>query len=154
MTSTCVIREVDIHVISAGMQGPPGPPGPSGGGPGGGGGDGSLHYVAAMPLGGNRVITLDDTGRAIYADQSVGAHLGRVLGISVGAVTGGEAVTIVRTGEMTEPSWSWALNKPVFLAANGMLTQVPPTTGFSLVVGFPVAATKLFISLREPLLLS
>lgn len=134
----------DIEALDVAEQGPPGPqgiPGPTGGT--------ALQYPAGMALGGHRMIVLDDTGLAIYADNSIPAHAGKVLGMTTGAANPGELATIQTGGELTEPSWSWLLNQPIYLGANGLLTQTPPVTGFSLIVGFPITATKAYISIKQ-----
>lgn len=115
--------------------------------------DPTLKYFAATALGGHRVVAMNSDGKAEYADQTNAAHINKVLGITTSAVNADEIASIVRGGEVTEPSWSWTVTLPVFLGTNGLLTQTQPSTGFSLIVGFPVATTKLFVSIREPIAL-
>ena len=108
--------------------------------------------TAGVDLGGQRVVVIS-SGNAVYADNTDSTHTNKVLGITTGAATNGQSVMIQSHGEMVEPSWTWTLNQPVFLSTNGLLTQTPPTTGFSQIVGFPTSATSLFINIREPLTL-
>jgi hypothetical protein len=100
------------------------------------------------------MVVLDADGRAVYASNDQPDHFHKVLGMTLEAVSALSPVNILRGGEITEPSWNWVLNAPVFLSTNGLLTQTSPTSGFSLIVGFPVTTTKLFVSLREPIFLS
>jgi hypothetical protein len=144
-----VVELVDRQVIFGGEQGPSGPPGP----PGPTGGD-ALQYQAGEALGGHRMVVLDDTGKAIYADNTVLSHANKVLGMTTGAASMGYTAMIQTGGEMTEPSWSWVLDTPIWLSSSGMLTQVAPVTGFSLIVAFPITATKVFINLHEPIFLN
>ena len=144
-----VLETQDQQVLFAGEQGPQGVqgiPGPVGGG--------TQQYPAGVALGGHRMVVLNDTGHAIYADKDMPAHAGKVLGMTTGAVALGDLTTIQTGGEITEPSWTWTLDTPVWLGSNGLLAQAMPTTGFSLIIGFPITATKLFINLREPLFLN
>ena len=146
MKSTVLAERVEtIYVVGSGEQGPAGPPGPIG--PTGGS---ALSVVAATALGGHRMVVLDGNGQAVYASNDQLSHFHKVLGMTLGAVNALEAVDVMRGGEVTEPSWNWLLGAPVFLSTNGLLTQTAPTSGFSLIVGFPVTTTKLFVSLREP----
>jgi hypothetical protein len=47
------------------------------------------------------------------------------------------------------------VGEQVYLGLNGLLTQVLPAEArFSQIVGFPLAADTLFLSFREPILLS
>jgi hypothetical protein len=144
-----VVEFVDRQVIFGGEQGPSGPPGP----PGPTGGE-ALQYQAGEALGGHRMVVLNDTGKAIYADNTVLSHANKVLGMTTGAVSMGDTATIQTGGEMTEPSWSWVLDTPIWLSSSGMLTQVAPVTGFSLIVAFPITAIKVFINLHEPIFLN
>ncbi len=139
------IRETQFIRVKIGIAGPPGPIGPRG--------NATLTVLSATALGGHRLVTLDGASAAIYADAGTPSHSGNVLGLTIGA---GETATILHRGEIAEPSWHWILGQPVFLGQNGLLTQSPPQAPslFSLIVAFPVTATTLFISLREPIFLN
>lgn len=110
-----------------------------------------VQYTAGVSLGGHRIVVLDNSALAIYADSSTIGHLNKVLGITVGAVSAGGLASIQTSGEITELSWAWTLGAPIFLGLTGLMTQTPPTSGFSLVIGFPITSTKIFINIREPL---
>ena len=118
--------------------------------------EGAYYRDTGEPLGGHRVVAADDAGHAIHADPSNVAHAGRILGMTTGAAGLGSQAEIVRAYEMEEPSWAWTLGSPVFLGAAGVLTQVvpeAPSATFSLIVGFPITPTRLYIHIREPILL-
>lgn len=129
-------------LVETGTQGPPGPPGNS-----------NVSYTAGVALGGHRAVVLDASENAIYADHTNLAHADKVIGITTGAVTAGDAASIQTEAEITEPSWSWTLDQPIFLGATGLLTQTPPSSGFLLVMGFPISATKMFLAIGEPTIL-
>jgi len=113
-----------------------------------------IQCTAGEALGGHRGVVLNAVAEAVYASNAVPAHLHKVLGLTTGAAILGATATVQTGGEMVEPTWAWTLDAPIFLGTSGLLTQVEPTTGFSLVVAFPVTATKIFIKLREPLALT
>ena len=113
-----------------------------------------VSYIAGVALGGHRMVVLDASQQAQYASSATPAHISIVLGMTTGAAIAGAPVQIQTGGEITEPSWSWSLGSPVYLGVNGLLTQTPPSSGFSLVIGFPISATVLFINLREPVIIS
>lgn len=125
-----------------GDQGDPGPPGAV-----------VVQYTAGEALGGHRIVILDDSPLAFYASNNVLAHANKILGMTTGAVAIDDLATIQTSGEVTEPSWAWVLNTPIWLGVNGLLTQTAPTSGFSLIVGFPITSTKILIRLREPIFL-
>ena len=128
-----------------GMQGEQGIPGPSG--------LANLEYPAAIAISGNMVCTLNDSGQVIYADNTILSHAIKVMGISCGGVSIGGTVYIQPDGAMTEPSWNWTLDLPIFLSVNGLMTQTPPSAGFSMIVGFPISSTSMIIVLHDPIIL-
>jgi len=131
--------------VGAGVQGPPGPQGPAGGT--------AITATAAQALGGHRAVVLSATGEADYADCTLPAHLGRFAGITAGAASAGQPVTIINAGPLTEPTWAWTPDAPVYLASSGLISQTPPATGFLQIIGMTLSATTLFVSPREPLAL-
>ena len=112
-----------------------------------------VEHIAAYALSGHRVVVLDADQRAIYADRTDATHASKVLGLTTSAVSGGERVRIQTYGELTEPSWAWTLDEPVFVGVSGQLTQTPPVAGFSQAIGFPISPTTLFINLGESIIL-
>ena len=134
-----------IEIVSAGIV--PGPKGADGL-PGGS----TLSYPAGEVLSGHRMVVLEN-GELFYASKDVAAHATKVLGMTVGATMQSEIAEVQTGGEIVEPSWAWTLDVPVWLSVNGLLSQVPPTSGFSLIIGFPISSTKLLIRISEPLFL-
>lgn len=137
-------------VVAAGQQGPAGATGPAGPP-----GAAALTVTAGAALSGHRIVYLDAAGKAQYASNQIASHALIALGLTLGAAALDEAVSVQRSGEVTEPSWSWTLEQPVYLGDTGLLTQTAPTSPalFQRIVGFPTAATKLFLALREPVFL-
>lgn len=115
-----------------------------------------INVVTAVAIGGHRLVVLNSDGNAIYADSHNLTHAHKVLGITTGAASAGDTVTVQITGVLSEPSWTWTLDEPIWLGTNGILTQTPPepTNGdvFSLIVGFPTAANAAMISIQQPIL--
>lgn len=143
-----VLEERYTHVVSVGEQGPAGAQGPIG--PTGGSG---LTVTAGAALGGHRVVHLDSAEKAQYASNAVAEHALITLGMTIGAATLNAPVDVLRSGDITEPSWNWTLGQPVYLADNGLITQTPPGAPalFQRIIGFPMTATKLYLSFRDPI---
>lgn len=116
----------------------------------------SLVVTAGAALGGHRIVYQDATGKAQYASNQVAAHALIMLGMTTGAVEVNAPVVVQHSGEITEPSWAWILEQPVYLGTNGLITQTPPANPalFQRIVGFPMSATKLFLRLREPIFIN
>lgn len=111
----------------------------------------TLRVVASEALGGHRAVVLTESGRAVYADCTNTKHIGRLSGVTTGAGVANSVLSIIPFGLMTEPSWSWVPDAPVFLGLAGALTQSKPTNGFQQVVGISLSTTTLFINPREPI---
>lgn len=108
-------------------------------------------FTAGADLGGHRAVYLDSSELLQYATNADPALGERVLGITSGAIANGATGVVLRTGEITEPSWNWTLGLPIFLGVNGQLTQTRPTTSgsFVLQVAFPIAPTKVFVDIKQ-----
>jgi len=143
-----------ITIIDIGPQGPPGEQGLPGeqGPPGESVSTGStITCSTELTLSGHRFVVLDNDS-AVYADCTIADHAHRVVGMTTGASNAG-SVSVQTSGEHEEPTWSWTLGIPVFLSTTGLMTQTQPVSGFVLIIGFPVSATKLFIKIHQPIIL-
>lgn len=146
-----IVERIDI--VDVAVQGAPGPRGLQGvqGPPGG-----TLQqYPAGATLSGHRVVTLDSNGALKYATCTDAAHAGRVIGITTHAASAGDQCGVQTFSTMDESSWNLTPDQPLFLGADGTLVAAPPPdAAFVMVVGFAISPTVLFISLREPILLT
>jgi len=154
-TDTVAILGETITLLSEGFQGPPGIQGVQGeqGAPGGT----LLQRIAATNLSGHRAVLMNAQGKVDYASNDDITHANRLVGITTGAVVTDAEALIQIFGEVTEPSWNWNTALPVYLGANGNLTQTPPaapSAHFSIVVGFPISNTSLFVNIREPIIIN
>lgn len=144
-SETVTVTQESISLVSEATQGPPGPPGPRGE-PGGQ----MVQRTAATAISGHRVVMVNPGGTVGYASSAVLANAQRLIGITTHAAEAGAQVDIQVYGEVQEPSWSWDLNKPVYLGLDGALTQVTPSlpsSKFTVVVGFPIASDTLFVNI-------
>ena len=144
-------------VTEGGRIGPRGPQGEAGakgdkGDPGGV----TITRNAATAISGHRMVLLDGSGLVDYASNTSLSHATRIVGMSTNAAASGGSVNIAMYGEVTEPSWNWDTTKPVYLGGDGYLTQVEPvapSAKYSVVVGFPITPTTLFINIGIPITL-
>lgn len=115
-------------------------------------GSAGITRLAAIALGGHRLVMNSTDGGLIYASNDVAQSAYTILGITMGAAVVNAPVDVQGFGLMTEPTWAWVPNAPIYLGTNGLLTQVvpsAPTALFSLVVGFAISATAIFLNLHE-----
>lgn len=141
-----------VTILDVGAQGPKGAPGPKGdkGEPG----DVVTSYPADGAISGHRVVALNAFGRLEYASNLSLSQIMRVAGLSLNAASEGDPVQVKRSGEVTEPSWAWVLEQPVYLGVDGHLTQTAPASDFSVVVGIPITTTTLFVNIGIPIKLN
>jgi hypothetical protein len=108
----------------------------------------ALHAsgIAAATLSGHRVVTPQPDGTLNYASNDNLSHVQAPLWITTGATDVGGTVDALMLGQMTEGSWTWSQG-PVYLGANGLLTQTPPVSPavFLAQVGTATTATSLFV---------
>ena len=103
------------------------------------------------------MVVLDGQGGATYASNADQTHANRVVGMTTHAAVAGAPVALAIYGEITEPSWNWDTANPVYLGVDGLLTQIVPEfpdAKFSVVVGFPISTTTLFINIGIPITLT
>lgn len=166
-TNTIVLVDEISEYITTGIQGPigatgpvgaTGPQGPQGlqgpegpaGSPGAPGASTQFeYYVSAVALGGNRAVTVNSIGQLVYPDTTqVNSWC---LGITKHSAVVGEQVQVQIIGTQQEPSWNWTPGEPIFVHANGGLSQTQPTTGQLIVVGTAQTPTSIFIDINTPI---
>ncbi len=119
----------------AGPQGAAGPQGPPGAVP---------IYTAAAVLSGEKAVMFSGPGLVTPADPTA---LGYVYaGIALNAAQSGGAVAVASTGDVIAPFWSWIAGRPVFAAPGGNLTQAPPITGRSHLIGWALDANTIHLA--------
>lgn len=122
------------------------------GGTGGGGSGGLIlpSAVAAEPLSGHRAVYLAADGLR-HASASDTANADSVLGITVSAASSGANASYQFDGELIFPATPFTPRDPVWLGENGVLTQVPPLTGLSIMIGVAKANNVLSINIQQPI---
>ena len=111
----------------------------------------TVTRIALNSLAGNRVVIQNSDDTVSYASSDNASHANRILGVTTHAATAAAEIAIQLSDIMTEVSWSWEPNAPVFLGSDGMLTQDINSTGlFFLQVGTALSATKLLIDKQIP----
>lgn len=90
------------------------------------------------------VVVVDD---GIYrASNTVIAHASMQLGITTEPGFFADNIPVQVEGLITNLNWNWVDGVPIFLGANGALTQTMPQTGFIRVVGYPREITSMYFS--------
>lgn len=148
VSSLSIAGDTELLELDMGTMGPQGPPGEAGAA-------GSvLTKTAGAAIGGHRVVVASGASEALLADPSDVSHLHRVIGITEGAAVLGDDINVRFAGEMTEGSWSWTPDAPIYAGAAGVLTQTPPSGAWLRIVAVAITATRIVVGLREPVRLS
>jgi hypothetical protein len=133
-----------IETLEVGPRGPAGAAGPTT----------SIAFdrTASGALSGHRLVSPTVTGAVEYADPTT--TVGRPVWLTLTAAIDGDTTTVLALGVADEPSWDWTPQQPIYLAANGTLTQTPPVTGVLLEVAVATAPTSIFFDPKPPIALS
>lgn len=128
----------------------------------GGGGGSPVDITIPTYLAGAAVNTLSvvrmrpsDT-RLLMANSATPDDSDSVLGVSLSAVTTGQAVQVRNQGRIQDAGFAWddGINPTIFLNGNGVLSQTPPITGFVQQMGFVVNTTTMHVQIDQPIRLA
>jgi hypothetical protein len=128
-----------VEVIVPGAQGPAG--------------DTTITLPAGAAVSGHRVIAWE-SGEARHADPTVLSNARRVIGVSLNAALTGDPVTVRQSGLVVDASLALTPGLPVFLGADGTLTQNPPAApaaAYALRIGSALAADTLLVRISQPI---
>lgn len=140
------------------IAGPIGPRGPAGSsGTGSDVGQVKLTVIASANLSGHRAITRRIDGTVEYADNTTASHLHAPIWLTMSAVSLGAETEVLVYGTLTEPSWSWVPQLPLYLGTNGVITQTPPSPPGALFLaplGVATGPTTVFVDRQPSILLT
>lgn len=110
-------------------------------------GQNPIPVVALAPLPAFVAVVMG-VGGVILADVTNPAHRDVVWGVNITSVTAGQTASVIWGGPVVNTingtgGWNFVVNQPVYISAGGVLTQVPPTTGWVLPVGFALSQNTL-----------
>jgi len=89
----------------------------------------------------------------VYATKTA-LSSSKAIGIAKNAASLGGSVTVVTSGELSDASFTFAANETLYLDINGGITNVAPTTGHRVVLGYSLGVGKIFIRIEEPIVLA
>jgi len=105
------------------------------------------NYDSVLILSASRVVKQVDS-LVSYSSSNDNNSAYTTIGITK---TAGTTVTVVKTGELVDQSFSFTANEPLFLNTNGFFSHTPPSSGFILQVGVALSTTKMLVDIGEPL---
>ncbi|MCP3685458.1 MAG: hypothetical protein GY861_22630 [bacterium] len=105
----------------------------------------TTYVEAAENIAGYRVVTTDQDGRLIYMDPTNYIHRHRILGVTTDYIGSGTIGSVLVSGEISDAGWSWDVFRPIFLGGQGTIIQIPPISGFVVVIAFAISPTVIFV---------
>lgn len=124
--------------LGSGPPGPAGPPGPSA----------TVSIVATESIPAFSAVT--STGKVANSGNT--SLYGKVVGIALAAIANGFSGSVAEAGQVTNPAWTWTPGDLIFING-GVLSSVPPSTGWSQTVGTAKGPTTIIVDLSPPILL-
>lgn len=98
-----------------------------------------VTITAKQVMGAYRAVGYDG-----FYTQPDADSLATYAGVSRMATIVDDPINVVRQGLMTEPAWTWTPDAPIFIAANGVLTQTLPSAGNPVRrIGWAISATEI-----------
>lgn len=91
--------------------------------------------------------------RLELASKDNADHAYSIVGMSISSGSDGSVIFVQSGGVITDESWFWTENLPLWLNVNGEMIQTAPTSGFLIQVGIPIATNKVLIEIQEAILL-
>ncbi len=114
-------------------------------------------FTTGAAVGGQRAVVTQSDGTIVHADASDITHANKIIGISVTAGSPASLISVLKSGKLTEGSFSFTPDLPIFVdtSGSGVLTQVTPSSPsvFSRAIGFAISATTIFINIEKPTIL-
>jgi len=108
-----------------------------------------LFYAPPLVSGNNlaalRVVALIND-LLVYADSSNIAHAYAVVGLVLEPIAAGMEAQALQEGIVSDSSWNWIAGQPIYLGAQGQLTQTapePPLVAFLLPVGAALLSDRI-----------
>lgn len=110
-------------------------------------------YAAAQYITAYKIVALNSSSKVELATNTNMNHVNSVIGISTITVNKDILVSIQTYGKIRNPAWNLDISLPIYVGINGDLTQIAPTSGFVLKIGYALSSDSIFIDLKEPFIL-
>lgn len=109
----------------------------------------TLTLPTAVSIHAGRAVRLVG-GQLSHPDTSTPAHADQVAGVAETAAAGGATARIRTAGVTSNDAWTWT-EGPVYVGADGVLTQTPPAVGWLMTIGRALTSTSLLVDPEPPI---
>lgn len=104
-------------------------------------------------IGGHRAVYLLDNDIIKYCTNTDFNIAKKLIGITTQASNYLDNQIVQKYGEITDNSFNFDLDLPIYLGENGLITQVYPVNT-CIILGFPLSLNKMYINIQQPIILS
>ena len=108
-------------------------------------------YITTEVISALRMVTLVSESDCKLGQSQTIFEDAKIVGVALNASAIGGNVTCLTYGILEDPSFTFPLNEPLFLKANGVISNIEESTGFSTQVGHSLGTGAIFINIREPI---
>jgi len=106
-----------------------------------------INFIAASSIIAFKLITTDETGKAVYADANNLSHVHSVFGVAATSAATGNNIIVKRSGIITNTGWTWTAKQFLYLGLNGDIT--PSQVGLICVsIGYAINATEILLNIQ------
>ncbi len=110
--------------------------------------------VQAVPVPRYCFVTADGRLADATSQEYGDAHAVGVQSLLGPSAPANEPVNVAYEGNITNPAWAFNVGFPVFLSANGTVTQEVPSAAnghvWNVLLGVPAGTTSLVLDIRQP----
>ncbi len=93
------------------------------------------------------------TSTGVRANSNTLSHSDKIIGMTIGNVSGGFSQFVKTSGFIDNPLWTFNTGDTVFLN-NDEISTTPPQIGFSVEIGKFITSTKLLIDIKTSVIRS
>ena len=113
-----------------------------------------VEKVAGSTIGSHKIVKLGSDGLLYYASCDNLSDVDKIVGLSLNSANYGEAVKVLVFGRISDTSFNFDTEKPIFLGINGQIVQETPQSAlFIQRIGKVLRSEEIIIDLDEPIIL-
>jgi hypothetical protein len=99
-----------------------------------------------------RMVKASSSTEVNYATSASTYEDSKAIGISLNAATTGNPVDVLLAGVIEDGTFTFGVNEVLYLTTAGGITDTPPSSGYSVVIGKGLGPGAIFIDIQEPIL--
>lgn len=93
------------------------------------------------------------TNGVSYGDNNIGIAESEIIGITRNSALNGDKIKYKTHGKFYDSSLNFPINDYLYLGSNGLITNIPPVTGFRTRIGTSGGLGVMNILIEEPIIL-